>query len=93
MTIERCEIPTSIKKIIELTSLATKTWLSAQGDEANNAELATSGFDVRSFLRQSRFRSSGITNMHKSNIGLSITFKTDIAFAHISLEVVQASIT
>ena len=32
----------------------TETWLSAQGDEAKTAELAPSGFDVKSFPRQSR---------------------------------------
>ena len=40
-----------------LTSFfVTETWLSAQGDEAKTAELAPSGFDVKSFPRQSRSR-------------------------------------
>ena len=34
----------------------SETWLSAQGDEAKTVELASSGFDVKSFPRQSRSR-------------------------------------
>ena len=32
-----------------LTFFVTETWLSAQGDEAKSAELAPSGFYVKSF--------------------------------------------
>ena len=71
----------------------TKTWLSAQGDEAKTAELAPSGFDVKSFTRQSRSRGGGIATVYKSTLGSNITFKTSFDFTHTSFEVVQASIT
>ena len=56
-------------------------------------ELAPSGFDVKSFPRQSRFRGGGIAIVFKSTLGSNITFKTNIDFSHTSFEVVQASIT
>ena len=71
----------------------TETWLSAQGDEAKTVELAPSGFDVKSFPRQSRFRGVGIATAYKSTLGSNITFKTNFDFTHTSFEVVQASIT
>ena len=71
----------------------TETWLSAQGDEAKTVELAPSGFDVKSFPRQSRSRGVGIATVYKSTLGSNITFKTNFDFAHTSFEVVQASIT
>ena len=77
-----------------LTSFfVTETWLSAQGDEAKTAELAPSGFDVKSFPRQSRSRGGGIATVYKYTLGSSITFKTSFDFTHTSFEVVQASIT
>ena len=39
--------------VIVDNTILTKTWLSAQGDEAKSVELAPSGFDVKSFPRQS----------------------------------------
>ena len=71
----------------------TETWLSAQGDEAKTAELAPSGFDVKSFPRQSRSRGGGIAVVCKSTLGSNITFKTNFDFTLTSFEVVQASIT
>ena len=71
----------------------TETWLSAQGDEAKTAELAPSGFDVKSFPRQSRSRGGGIATVYKSTLGSNITFKTNFDFTYTSFEVVQASIT
>ena len=41
----------------------TETWLSAQGDEAKTVELAPSGFDVKSFPRQSRSCGGGIATV------------------------------
>ena len=38
----------------------TETWISAQGEEAKTVELAPSGFDDKSFPRQSRSRGGGI---------------------------------
>ena len=52
-------------------------------------ELAPSGFDVKSFPRQSRSRGSGIATIYSSTLGYQIYFD----FAHTSFEVVQASIT
>ena len=76
-----------------LTSFfATETWLSAQGDEAKSVELAPSGFDVKSFPRQSRSSGGEIAAVYKSTLGSNITFKINFDFAHTSFEVVQASI-
>ena len=93
MDCKRCEISTFIKDNGVDLFFVTETWLSAQGDEANTVELAPSGFDVKSFPRQSRFRGGGIATAYKSNLGSNITFKTNFDFTHTSFEVVQASIT
>ena len=53
MACKRCEISTFIKDNGVDLFFVTETWLSAQGDEAKTAELAPSGFDVKSFPRQS----------------------------------------
>ena len=73
--------------------LVTETWLSAQGDKAKIVGLAPSGFDVKSFPRQSRSRGGRNATVNKSTLGSNITFKTNFDFTHISFEVVQASIT
>ena len=70
-----------------------ETWLSAQCVEAKTDELAPSGFDVKSFPRQSRSRGGRIAAAYKSTLGSNITFKTNFDFTHTSFEVVQASIT
>ena len=93
MACKRCEISTFIKDNGVDLFFATETWLSAHGDEAKTAELAPSGFDVKSFPRQSRSRGVGIATVYKSTLGSSITFKTCFDFTHTSFEVVQASIT
>ena len=49
MACKHCEISTYIKDNSVDLFLHTETWLSAQGDEAKTGELATSGFDVKSF--------------------------------------------
>ena len=56
-------------------------------------ELAPSGFDVKSFPRQSRSGGGGIATVYKSTLGSNITFKTNFDFTHTSFDVVQASIT
>ena len=72
-----------------LTSFfVTETWISAQGDEVKPADLAPSGFDVKSFPRQSRSRGGGIATVYKSTLGSIITFKTSFDFIHTSFEVV-----
>ena len=93
MVCKRCEISTFIKDNGVDLFFVTETWLSAQGDEAKTAELAPSGFDVKSFPRQSRSRSGGIATVYKSTLGSSITFKTSFDFTNTSFEEVQASIT
>ena len=93
MACKRCEISTFIKDNAVDLFFVTETWLSAQGNEAKAAELAPSGFDVKSFPRQSRSRGGGIATVYKSTLGSNITFKTNFDFTHTSFEVVQASIT
>ena len=93
MACKRCEISTFIKDNGVDIFFVKETWLSAHGDEAKTAELAPSGFDVKSFPRQSRSRGGGIATVYKSTLGSSITFKTCFDFTHTSFEVVQASIT
>ena len=48
MACKRCEISTFIKDNGVDLFFVTETWLSAHGDEAKTAELAPSGFDVKS---------------------------------------------
>ena len=60
---------------------------------SKTVELAPSGFDVKSFPRQSRSRGGGIATVCKSTLGSNIAFKTNFDFTHTSFEVVQASIT
>ena len=93
MACKRCEISTFIKGNGVDLFFVTETWLSAQGNEAKTVELAPSGFDVKSFPRQSRSRGGGITIVIKSTLDSNITFKTNFDFTHTSFEVVQASIT
>ena len=93
MACKRCEISTFIKDNGVDLFFVTETWLSVQGDEAKTVELAPSGFDMKSFPRQSRSRGGGIAAVYKSTLGSNITFKTNLDFTHTSFEVVQASIT
>ena len=93
MACKRFEITTFIKDNGVDLFFVTETWLSAQGNEAKSVELAPSGFDVKSFPRQSRSRGSGIATVYNSTLGSNITFKTNFDFTHTSFEVVQASIT
>ena len=90
---KRCEISTFIKDNDVDLFFVTETWLSAQGDEAKTVELAPSGFDVKSFPRQSRSRGGGIATEYKSTLSSNITLKTNFDFTHTSSEVVQASTT
>ena len=70
----------------------TEAWHSAQGNEAKTVELAPSGFNVKSFPRQSRSSGGGIATVYKCTLCLTSHSKqTD--FTHTSFEVVQASIT
>ena len=93
MACKRCEISTFIKDNGIDLFLVTETWFSAQSDKAKTVELAPSGFDVKSFPRQSRSCGSGIATVYKSTLSSNITFKTNFDFTHTSFEVVQASIT
>ena len=93
MACKRCGISTFIKDNGVDLFFVTETWLSPQGDEAKTVQLAPSGFDVKSFPRQSRSRGGGIATVYKSTLRSYITFKTNFDFAHTSFEVVQASIT
>ena len=62
----------------DCSAFVTETWLSAQGDVGKTVELAPSGFDVKSFPRQSRSRGGGIATVCKSTLGSNITFKTNL---------------
>ena len=93
MACKRCEISTFIKDNGVDLLFVTETWLSAQGNETKTVELAPSGFDVKSFPRQSRSHGGGIVTVYKSTFGSNITFKTNFYFTHSSFKVVQASIT
>ena len=93
MACKRCEISTFIKDNRVDFFFVIETWLSALGDKAKTVELALSGFDMKSFSRQSRSRGGGIATVYKSTLGSNITFKTNFDFTHTSFEVVQASIT
>ena len=53
MACDLCEISTSIRYNGVDLIFVTETWLSALGDEAKTVELAPSGFDGKSFPRQS----------------------------------------
>ena len=78
------EISTFIKDNGVDLFFVTETWLSAQGDKAKTVELAPSGFDVKSFPRQSRSCGGGIATVYKSTLGSNITFKTNFDFTHTS---------
>ena len=77
MASKRCEISTSIKDNGVDLFFVTETWVSAQSDEAKTVELAPSGFDVKSFTRQSRSHGGGIATVYKSTLGSNITLKTN----------------
>ena len=83
---KRCEISMFIKDNDIEIFFVTKTWLSAQGDEAKTVELAPSGFDVKSFPRELRSRGGGIATVYKSILGCNITFKTNFDFTHTSFK-------
>ena len=70
-SVKYCEISTFIKDNGVDLFFVTETWLSAHGDEAKTAELAPSGFDVKSFPRQSRSRGGGIATVYKSTLSLA----------------------
>ena len=71
MACKRCEISTFIKDNGADLFFVTETWLSAQGDEEKTAELAPSGFDVKSFPHQLRSRGGGIATVYKSTLALA----------------------
>ena len=93
MSCKRCKISTFIEDNGVDLFFVTETWLSAQGYTAKTVELAPSGFEVKSFPRQSRSRGGGIATVYKSVLDSNMTFKTNFYFTHTSFEVVQASIT
>ena len=64
MACKRCEISTFVEDNGVDHFFVTETWLSSQGANAETAELAPSGFDVKSFPRQSRSRVGGIATIY-----------------------------
>ena len=75
MAFKRCEISTFVEDNSVDLFFVTETWLGAQVDEAKSVELAASGFDVKSFSRQSRSRGGDIATIYKSILGSSITLR------------------
>ena len=92
MACKRCEISTYIKDNGADLFLWLKHGLVLKVTK-KAVKLAPSGFDVKSFPRQSQSRGGGIATVCKSTLGSNITFKTNFDFTHTSFEVVQASIT
>ena len=92
MASKHCEISTFIKDNAIDLYFVTETWLSAKGDKTKTVELAPSGFDVKSFPRQSQSRGGGIATIYKSILGSNFTFKTNLDFTDTSFKVVQASL-
>ena len=93
MACKRCEISTYIKDNGVDLFFVNETWHCSQGDESKTVELAPSGFDVKSFPRQSQSRGGGIATIYKFTLGSNMSFKTNFDFSHTSYNVVQASIT
>ena len=93
MACKRCEISASINDNGVDIFFVTETWICAQGGDAKTVELAPSGFDVKSFPRQSRSHGGGIAIIYKSILGFDITFKAKFYFTHTSFEIVHSSIT
>ena len=85
MACRRREITTLIKDNGVDLFLVTGTWPSAQGDETKTVELVPSGFDVKSFPRQSRSLGGGIATVYKYILGSNITLMTNFDFTHRSL--------
>ena len=78
MACKRCKISIFIKdKGVDLF-FVTETCLSDQGDKAKTVKLAPSGFDVKSFSRQSRSRGGGIATVFKSTLGSLLLWSPSI---------------
>ena len=73
----RCEISAFVKDDGVDLFFVIETWPSAKGDEAKTVELAPSGFDAKSFLRQSRSRCGGIATTYKCNF-LKLNFSANV---------------
>ena len=71
------------KKRCEISNYLTKTWLCSHGDEAKIADLASSGYAVKSFPRPSRGGGGGgggggITVIVKTNLSSHLTVKAEL---------------
>ena len=88
---KRCKISNYINdNAIDLIFL-TKTWLRSNGDEAKTADLAPSGYAVKSFPRPSR--GGGIAVIFRTSVSSHLTVKADFSFTHNAFELVQTSVT
>ena len=83
---KRCKISNYINdNAIDLMSL-TETWLRSHGDEAKIADLAPSGYAVKSFPRPSR---EGWHRCHFQDLSFSsLTVKVDFSVTHNTFELV-----
>ena len=66
-----------------------ETWFNPKGDECKIASLATSGFSVKSFPRNSR--GGGIAVIFKDYLSNYLSFKTQFDFRHRTFELVLTS--
>ena len=62
----------------------SETWLSSHNDKVKIVELAQSGFNEKSFPRQSQYHGCGIVTTYNYNLDSIITFKTNIDITHSS---------
>ena len=92
MACMRCETSSYAKHSSIDRFFIYETWLSAQSNEGKTVELAPSGFDVKTFARQSRSHGDRIAAIYKSSVGSNNTFKTNFEINDPELEVQQASI-
>ena len=88
---KRCEISNYINdNAIDLMFL-TETRLRSHGDEAKIANLAPSGYAVKSFPRPSR--GGGIAVIFRTGLSSHLTVKADFSFTRNTFELVQISVT
>ena len=69
----------------------TKTWLRSNGDEAKTADLAPSGYAVKSFPRPSC--GGGIAVIVRTSLSSHLTAIADLNFTHNTFKLVQTSVT
>jgi hypothetical protein len=69
-----------------------ETWLKARGDEAVCADLAPSGYAVKSLPRPAG-RGGGLAVVYRDSLAPHLTFKSSFPFDHSSFELLQVTLT